>query len=120
MESATAPKPKIEVTKYKDVLTGQDVARAKVKVGEYHVSVAPDGLGRYEVFVFGDDGEGNIDVGKELFFKKVDAGVDDVEEVADMYMRRLEGGASPEDLTKDEEAQTLEFLKSLSPDENRE
>lgn len=79
-----------------------------------HLSIFPSPYGvGYEVHITKEKPEGGPDFSQNLNSIVIDAGADDVPEVADTYMRRLVSGMKPEDMFRDIEEASLSSMQQL-------
>jgi hypothetical protein len=93
---------------------------ASVKVGNIHLTVAPDHSGDAQnlhsgkmIITLWPDDHGKADFRNSLGAASIVASADDLLEVADTYARRLAGGATPENIFTDTEVKPREVFKNM-------
>ena len=109
-EQSPTPAPQYEIRKYVDPMTQVETASATAQVGEFHLSIIPQPPDHFTVTVFGSDDDGEMDVDNERFHRLVSGKTDDIEEIAQTYIDRINKRVHPDDLDQAEMEDLHRFL----------
>ncbi len=82
-----------------------------------HLAIFPCGRVKgdtaYEIHFTAETPDGKPDWERDFNSTSIDLTPDDVEEAADIYMRRLKSGVKPEDMFRDQEEVDIDAMREL-------